>query len=127
MLDSAITLTSFLLVAGGGAVGATARFAVGLAAARWTAAWPAGTLAVNLLGCLAAGLVVGLLTPTQEALRLFLLPGLLGGFTTFSAFGLETQQLLQRGAWGAAAGYAFLSVAAGVGAVAAGRAVAGRF
>ena len=98
MLDSAITLTSFLLVAGGGAVGATARFAVGLAAARWTAAWPAGTLAVNLLGCLAAGLVVGLLTPTQEALRLFLLPGLLGGFTTFSAFGLETQQLLQRGA-----------------------------
>lgn len=113
-------------MAGGGALGATARFAVGLAAARWTAAWPAGTLAVNVAGCLAAGLAVGMLGPSQEALRLFLLPGVLGGFTTFSAFGLETQQLLQKGAWGAAFGYAALSVAAGVGAVALGRVLAAR-
>ena len=108
-------------MAGGGAVGATARFAVGLAAARWAATWPAGTLAVNVLGCLAAGLAAGLLTPSHEGLRLFLLPGVLGGFTTFSAFGLETQQLLQKGAWPAALGYALVSICAGVGAVALGR------
>lgn len=105
-------------------MGAGARYAVGLAAARWTQAWPAGTFAVNLLGCLAVGLASGLLTPAREPLRLFLVPGLLGGFTTFSAFGLETHQLLQRGAWPAALAYAVLSVVAGVGAVALGRALA---
>ena len=71
--------------------------------------FPLGTFAVNLLGCLAAGQQAGwagrhpgVLSPE---LRLLLLVGVLGGFTTFSAFGLETAQLLRRGDWLVAGGY----------------------
>lgn len=64
-----------------------------------TAAFPVGIAAVNVLGCLAGGLLAGLLASGRlqagEMVRLFLVVGLLGGFTTFSAFGLDTVTLLR--------------------------------
>ena len=78
---------------------------------------------MNVLGCLVAGVLAALaerhhlLSPD---VRLFLFTGILGGFTTFSAFGLETVHLLKRGEVGVAAAYAALSVAVGVAALALG-------
>lgn len=86
-----------LLVALGGAVGSAARYGVGLAAARWLGlGFPWGTLAVNVIGGLAMGLLAARVGPEQENLRLLLGVGLLGGFTTFSAFSLETVRLMQQ-------------------------------
>jgi len=90
-------MTQLLLVALGGAIGSAARFGVGLAAARWFGlAFPWGTLAVNVLGGLAMGMLAARVGPEQETLRLFLGVGLLGGFTTFSAFSLETVRLMEQ-------------------------------
>ena len=108
-----------LLVAAGGAIGALARhwlgpWAQGLAAGT---PFPVGTLLVNLLGCAAIGTLAGV-AERHGALpaewRAFLVVGVLGGFTTFSAFGLETVELLRRDAWPMAAGYVLLSVLGGV-------------
>lgn len=93
-----------LLVALGGAVGSLARYGVGLAAARWLGAgFPWGTLLVNVLGGLLIGLLAARVTPEQEDMRLLLGVGALGGFTTFSAFSLETVRLAQQNAAVAAA------------------------
>src|SRR5690606_40751842 len=110
-------LQAIALVGLGGAVGSIARHLL----ATWTMQaaapqkFPLGTFAVNLLGCLAAGLLAGLAERhpggLSPELRLLLFTGLLGGFTTFSAFGLETAQLLRRGEWLVATGYAGGSVA----------------
>lgn len=87
-----------LLVGIGGFVGSMLRYWTSSAAQRFSplAAFPLGTLVVNVVGCFAAGLIVGLAESRQlvspEA-RLFLIVGLLGGFTTFSAFGLEVVSL----------------------------------
>lgn len=95
-------MQSLLLVALGGALGSVARFKLSGWVMHQTPGWrfPAGTLAVNLIGCLIAGLLAGMAAKQEifstEA-RLFLFTGLLGGFTTFSAFGLETLLLLKRG------------------------------
>jgi CrcB protein len=109
----------------GGGVGSALRFALSLAVdarlfPRFPFPW--GTLAVNLTGCFAIGVLATLadarvISPT---LRLFLVTGLLGGFTTFSAFGMETFQLIQDGRAAAAAANAAASVVIGVAAVAAG-------
>jgi fluoride exporter len=99
-----------LLVAAGGAVGALARYGVTLAAARWFGAgFPWGTLVVNVAGGLAMGLLIARVGPDQEALRLALGVGVLGGFTTFSAFSLETVRLMEH-----QPGLAMLYVAASV-------------
>lgn len=112
-----------LLVAGGGALGSAARYLLSLFALRWGAgAFPAGTLAVNVLGSFAAGIVATKVDP-QGSLRIFLIPGVLGGFTTFSAFGLETQTLLRDGRPGLAAAYVGLSIGAGLAAVLLGHAL----
>ncbi len=103
----------FLAIAAGGALGALARYAltVGIQGSRWVAtsrlgsAFPWGTLAVNLLGCLAIGLLAGLFHrrgTVDPELRAFLLIGLLGGFTTFSTFALESTALLKGGSYGLA-------------------------
>ena len=85
------------LVALGGALGSLARYGVGLAAARWLGlGFPWGTLTVNIIGGLAMGLLAARTGPGDEALRLLLGVGLLGGFTTFSAFSLETVRLLEQ-------------------------------
>jgi CrcB protein len=107
----------------GGGLGAVLRFALGSwVLARAGEGFPWGTLAVNWLGCLAIGLVAALMaaTPHAPALRLFLVTGVLGGFTTFSAFGLETFELLADGESGRAFLYVGGSVLGGLLAVAAG-------
>ena len=109
-------MMNVLLVALGGAVGAMARYGVGLGAARlFGLAFPWGTLAVNVVGGLAMGLLAARTGPDQEALRLALGVGVLGGFTTFSAFSLETVRLMQHQP-GLAALYVIAPVAFSVGA-----------
>ena len=116
--DGAIgaVMTRLFLVALGGAIGASARYGLGLAALRVVpgAAWPWATFAANVLGGLLMGLLVGWLAlkggAEQEALRLFAAVGVLGGFTTFSAFSLEAVQMIERRQWAMAGGYVALSV-----------------
>ncbi|MCC6787069.1 MAG: fluoride efflux transporter CrcB [Hyphomonadaceae bacterium] len=109
-------MMNVLLVAVGGAVGAVARYGVGLGAARlFGLAFPWGTLAVNIVGGLAMGLLAAKTAPEQEALRLALGVGVLGGFTTFSAFSLETVRLMEHQP-GLAMLYAAASVVLSVGA-----------
>ena len=111
-------MMNLLLVAFGGAVGAMARYGVGLGVARlFGLAFPWGTLAVNVVGGLAMGLLAARTGPDQEALRLALGVGVLGGFTTFSAFSLEVGLLMQRGQMLSAAGYVLASVLGAVGAM----------
>jgi CrcB protein len=91
-------MTQVLLVALGGAVGSVARYSVGVAAARLLGlGYPWGTLIVNVLGGLAMGALFMRVGPESENLRLLLGVGLLGGFTTFSAFSLETLRLMEQG------------------------------
>ena len=96
----------------GGAVGAGARHLVGRATATLGSDWPWATLSVNILGGLAMGLLAGALARTMvgEQARLLLGVGVLGGFTTFSAFSLDVVVMIERGAWISAAGYIALSV-----------------
>lgn len=85
-----------LLVAAGGAAGSLARYGVGLVAARWLGlGFPWGTLAVNILGGFAMGVLAARVGPESIDLRLALGVGLLGGFTTFSAFSLDVVRLMQ--------------------------------
>ncbi len=91
-----------LLLAVAGAGGTLLRYAISLAVAQWgrSANFPIATLAVNVLGCVAIGIVAALADSRQMLspdMRLILTTGLLGGFTTFSAFGLETMTLLGAG------------------------------
>jgi CrcB protein len=103
-------------VAAGGAAGAVARFGVSVAAARWLSdGFPWGKLVVNVIGGLAMGLLFARTSPDQESLRLALGVGVLGGFTTFSAFSLETVRLMEHQP-GVAALYAAASVVLSVGA-----------
>jgi fluoride exporter len=113
----------YLLAAVGGALGALARWAVAEALPRPSGAWPWATLAVNLIGCLLIGVLLAVLAarrPDDERLRTFFGVGVLGGFTTFSAFAVEVADLLRTGASGVAVGYGAASVLGGLLAVAAG-------
>lgn len=98
----------------GGGLGAVARFALSSAIGqKMGIGFPWGTLAVNLLGALLIGLITETLALKLEApaaLRSFLVTGFLGGFTTFSAFSLESALLLARGDYGALAAYIAVSV-----------------
>lgn len=97
----------------GGALGAGARHLAGLAALRTVGpGFPWATLFVNLVGGLAIGLLAGWLVRNggSEATRLFVAVGVLGGFTTFSAFSLETWLMIERGQLGLAALYVLVSV-----------------
>jgi len=122
----AFAAVKWVLLFLGGGIGASLRFAL--------AAWvdqragidfPWGTLAVNAAGCFAIGVLATVADEHRilmPALRLFLVAGLLGGFTTFSTFGLETWQLLENGNLAAALANALLGVvvallAVGLGAV----------
>lgn len=118
-------MNSFLLVAAGGAIGACLRHGAGLLGGRYLpASWPWATFSVNLIGGFAMGLVAAWFASkaggSGQDLRLFLATGLLGGFTTFSAFSLETLTLLRAGEAGKAAAYAGLSVVLSIAALALG-------
>ncbi|CAN7147316.1 fluoride efflux transporter CrcB [Brevundimonas sp. LjRoot202] len=125
-------MTRLLIVAAGGALGAMARYGVGVAAFRLFPAstWPWGTLAVNVLGGLLMGLLAGWLAfrggAHGESIRLFAAVGVLGGFTTFSAFSLETALMIERRQFAMAGGYAALSVVLSVAALFIGLMVARR-
>ena len=108
---------NLLIVAGGGAVGASARYLVGRASLHTfgpNSAYGtiAGTMIVNVIGSLLMGLLVGFLMmrTSSEGLRLLLTTGFLGGFTTFSAFSLDFATLWERGDVALAIAYAAASV-----------------
>ncbi|HZW06027.1 MAG TPA: fluoride efflux transporter CrcB [Phycisphaerales bacterium] len=132
-------MNQWLLVALGGAAGSVARYAIAgalnplsvspAAAPSWSA-FPTGTFAVNLIGCALIGLLTGWITSAASQAgaywQPFLLTGLLGGFTTFSAFGMETVHLLRAGMLGVAVTYIVASVTLGVSLAAAGYLLASR-
>ena len=102
-----------LLVMAGGALGSAARFLVGRATLQGLGPdFPFGTLTVNLVGGFAMGVLAGFLArhSAGENWRLLLGVGVLGGFTTFSAFSLDVVTLIERGSLTTALGYALLSV-----------------
>ena len=105
---------AYLIVFLGAGLGGALRHGVNVAAARqYGLGFPAGTLIVNVLGSIAIGILAGyfgLKMGTSQHLRLFLATGLLGGFTTFSAFSLDALLLWERGAVGLALGYVLVSV-----------------
>jgi len=117
----------FLIVFLGGGIGAALRHGVNIAAARLLGtAFPYGTLAINVLGSLAMGLIAeyfALKVGLPQRWRLFLTTGVLGGFTTFSAFSLEAALLYERGQIAGAAIYVVASVVLSIGALFAGLAI----
>lgn len=116
-------MSAALLVFLGAGLGGVLRHAVNLIAARMLGlGFPWGTLAVNVAGSLAMGLIVGWLAfradqPWSGPARLFLATGVCGGFTTFSAFSLDAVSLWERGALGLSAAYLAGSVLASLGAL----------
>jgi CrcB protein len=126
-------MQALALVFIGGGLGASMRHLVNLGAARlFGISFPWGTMGINIAGSLAMGLLVAWLVAryagADQNLRLFLATGILGGFTTFSAFSLDAVALWERGSQGAAAFYVagsvVLSLAALIGGLALGRALA---
>jgi CrcB protein len=116
-------MKSLFWVALGGAIGSILRYAVGL----WlkpepSLAFPFHTLLVNVIGCLVIGFVFSFLltVPNEQYYRLFIITGILGGFTTFSSFGLESVYLFQHKELAKAFTYIVLSNILGLAAVWAG-------
>lgn len=114
-------MTNLLLVALGGAIGASFRHLAGIAALRiMGSGFPWGTLFVNVFGSLIMGLFIAWLTKksgVSNELRLFVATGILGGFTTFSAFSLDVANMFERGDMMSTAGYVLASVVLSVAAV----------
>ncbi len=115
-------MNRLLLVFLGGGAGALARFWVGTLALRWLGpAWPYGTFAVNIAGGFLMGALAGWLAhrggADQDQYRVLLGVGVLGGFTTFSAFSLETALMIEKRVYGQAVSYAAASVLLSVGAL----------
>jgi fluoride exporter len=122
-------IMSYLWVTIGSALGGLLRYAI----TRWTltisAGFPFGTVFINILGSFVIG-YFGTLTlqsgkyPASDNLRLFVMVGICGGFTTFSSFSLQTFDLMRTGAWGRALANVIFSVVLCVAAVAAGHLLA---
>lgn len=114
-MDLALPLMVFV----GSGAGGLLRYGIdALVTSRSPSALPWGILAINVTGSLAIGLLGGMIA--REDLRALVLIGLLGGYTTFSAFSRDTVMLAQQGRWGLSAAYAVLSVVLSVGACALG-------
>jgi len=124
-------MTATLWIALGGALGSVARYWVAVWAAPLSQRLPWGTVGINVAGSFLIGFV-GTLTlaggrhPAPEWLRLFIMVGVCGGFTTFSSFSLQTLDLLRADAWGRALANMALSVLLCLAAVAAGHGLAAR-
>ena len=118
-------MTNILLIGAGGFVGALTRYWFGAAiqALSQQLHFPAGTLTINVLGCLLIGGLarLGVQNAISAELRLLLITGFLGAFTTFSAFGNETVLLMQNQKSGLALLYVAASVLLGLGAIWAGQ------
>jgi CrcB protein len=118
---------TMLFVAAGGALGASARYLVGVASGRLIGfGFPWGTLTVNVLGCLVMGLLIeamALRWSVGNELRAFLTVGVLGGFTTFSAFSAEFALLVERDTYVSAAFYLIASVGLSIAALFGGLAI----
>ncbi len=113
-------MLNFLAIMAGGSIGALCRHGLFLLIQRFSGpVFPAGTLAVNLLGSLCIGFLWSVFdkAPFTHEWRLFIFTGLLGSFTTFSTFTLETTQLIQVGAWKTALLYVTVSNVLGIAAV----------
>ena len=118
-------MTPVISVALGGAIGATARYFTGQALVRFAGGgFPLGTLTVNVVGSFLMGIAFILLTQNAPRWSPFLMTGVLGGFTTFSAFSLDAFQLYERGQSGMALGYILASVVLSIAALAAGVVIA---
>ena len=111
----------YLIVFLGAGIGGALRHGVNVGAARvFGYGFPFGTLIVNVAGSFLMGLIAGYFAfrpGIDQHMRLFLTTGILGGFTTFSAFSLDTALLIERHSYGLAAGYAAGSVVAGIAAL----------
>lgn len=118
---------TYLIVFIGAGLGGAGRHGVNMLAARlFGTGFPAGTLVVNVAGCLVMGLIAGVFAfrgHLPQEMRLFLTTGILGGFTTFSAFSLDAALLWERGEVGLAALYVGASVIFSLAGVAAGLAL----
>ncbi|MCB1444566.1 MAG: fluoride efflux transporter CrcB [Rhizobiaceae bacterium] len=120
-------MNHILLVAAGGALGSVLRYLTGLFALRWLGpGFPWGTIAVNIAGGFAIGLFAELIARRFDGsaeLRIFIVTGILGGFTTFSAFSLEVTAMTERGDYAMAGAYVVCSLVISVAAVFAGLAL----
>lgn len=112
-------IAHLLQVAVGGAIGASARYVLGLGITRIAGpGMPLGVMTANVLGCLLLGIFVGVAAQKGITwLTPFIATGVLGGFTTFSSFSLEAIELMQEGQGQSAVLYVTLSVGAGLGAL----------
>lgn len=120
-------MSNILLVAIGGAIGSVGRYLVGLWATRLAGPnFPWGTLTVNILGAFAIGLFVEMIARRLDAsaeLRVFIVTGIIGGFTTWSSFTLDTMVLFERGEVGLSALYLLASLLVSFAAIFAGLAL----
>ena len=122
-------MQAYLLVFLGAGIGGALRHGVNLGCARYCGmAFPYGTLVVNVAGSLVMGLIAGWLAfkageGWSQHVRLFLTTGILGGFTTFSAFSLDAVLIWERGEMGLALGYVAASVFLSIAGLAAGLAL----
>ena len=120
---------SYLWVTLGSAIGGLLRYAITRLTLTLSISFPFGTVLINVLGSFVIG-YFGTLTlqsgkyPASDNLRLFVMVGICGGFTTFSSFSLQTFDLMRSGGWGRALANVVLSVVLCVGAVAAGHVLA---
>lgn len=114
-------MTPIFQVALGGAIGASLRYMTGLMMARLLGkGFPWGTLTVNIVGSFLMGVLVVVLAQTGNRYAPLLMTGLLGGFTTFSAFSLDVVTLYERGQVALAGGYVAASVTVSIAAMFAG-------
>jgi CrcB protein len=116
-------MTKLLLAGAGGFLGSAMRYGITVLMAPWTMTFPWSTLLINVVGCFLIGLLLPFLEGKPEGL-IFVVTGILGGFTTFSAFGHETHRLAQGTAPWMAVVYVAASVGAGLAAVWIGRGLA---
>lgn len=117
-------MNPFIQVALGGAIGSVARYGVSrVAASSFGPGFPVGTFAVNVFGSFLMGILVVALAHRGNALAPLLMTGVLGGFTTFSAFSLDAVSLWERGQHAVAASYVAASVILSLAALVAGLAV----
>jgi CrcB protein len=111
------------VIAAGGAIGASARYGVGLGWPPAAGSWPWATMMINVVGCALIGVLMVLVSEVwsgQRLLRPFVGTGILGGFTTFSTYAVDLQRLLANGHPVTALGYLFATVIGAIAAVWAG-------